>query len=56
MESFSKKSGMIQSGLKTMQITFVLEAELANDNTFELVVKAELVYERKLQIESLYHV
>ena len=48
MESFSKKSGMIQSGLNTMQTMFVLEAELVNDNTFELVVKAELVYERQL--------
>ena len=39
-----------------MQTTFVLEAELANDNTFQLVVKAKLIYEQQLRSESLYHV
>ena len=32
LESFSQKSGIIQSGLNTMQTTFVLELEFASSN------------------------
>ena len=39
LESFSQKSGVIQSGLNTMQTTFVLECKFSPNNTFYTVVR-----------------